>query len=148
MAGVFLIGLLAAALFGWTVLAGLAFLVGCVLAARYTVPDDLLTVVISPLMLFLGLVILVSAVTGPGSLLLSVVVGSVGTLTGVAPWLAVGMGVTVVITWARGLPRCVRDLIHALGARGPVRPPAAGLQASAPRADGPRASGPGWRRAS
>jgi hypothetical protein len=143
MAGVFLAGLLAAALSGWTVLAGLAFLVGCALAARYTVPDDLLTVVISPLMLFLGLVVLVSAVTGPGSLLLSVVVGSVGTLTGVAPWLAVGMAVTVVITWARGLPRCVQDLIRELGSSGPAVP-----RAAEPRASGPRASGPGWRRAS
>lgn len=133
MAGVFLVGLLAAALFGWTALAGLAFLVGCVLAARYTVPDDLLTVVISPLMLFLGLVVLVSGATGPGSLLLSVIVGSVATLTGVAPWLAVGMAVTVVITWARGLPRCVRDLIRELGTSGPGGPRPAGPRASGPR---------------
>src|SRR5579859_1038104 len=131
MAGVFLIGLLAAALFGWTVLAGLAFLGGCVVAARYTVPDDLLTVVISPLMLFLGLVVLVSALTEPGSLLLAVVVGSVGTLTGVAPWLAVGMAVTVVITWARGLPRCVRNLIRDLGTTGTARPGTAGPRPSA-----------------
>lgn len=115
MAGVFLIGLLAAAVFGWTLLAGLAFLVGGVLAARYTVPADLLTVVISPPILFVGLMVLVSAVTGPGSLLLSVVVGSVGTLTGAAPWLAAGMGLTVAIAWARGLPRCIRDLRRELG---------------------------------
>jgi hypothetical protein len=115
MAGVFLVGLLAAAVFGWTLLAGLAFLVGGVLAARYTVPADLLTVVISPPMLFVGLMVLVSAVTGPGSLLLSVVVGSVGTLTGAASWLAAGMGLTVAIAWARGLPHCIRDLRRELG---------------------------------
>jgi hypothetical protein len=115
MAGVFLLGLLAAALVGWTVLAGMAFVAGCVLAARYTVSADLLTVVVSPPLLFVGLMVLVSAVTGPGSLLLSVVVGSVGTLTGTAPWLAVGLALTIAIAWARGLPRCVRDLIRELG---------------------------------
>ena len=115
MAGFFLIGLLAAALFGWTALAGVAFLVGCVLAARYTVPADLLTVVISPPLLFVALVVLVSAVTGPGSLMLSVVVGCVATLTGAAPWLAMGMALTVGITWARGLPRCIQDLRRELG---------------------------------
>jgi hypothetical protein len=115
MAGLFLVGLLAAALVGWTMLAGLAFLVGCVLAARYTASADLLTVVVSPPLLFVGLMVLVSAATGPGSLLLSVVVGSVGTLIGAAPWLAAGLAVTVAIAWARGLRRCIRDLIHELG---------------------------------
>jgi hypothetical protein len=115
MAGVFLAGLLTAALVGWTVLAGLAFLVGCVLAARYTVPTDLLTVVVSPPLLFVGLMVLVSAITVPGSLLLSMVMGSVGTLIATAPWLAVGLAVTVAIAWARGLPRCIRDLFHELG---------------------------------
>jgi hypothetical protein len=115
MAGVFLVGLLAAAVVGWTMLAGLAFVVGCVLAARFTASADLLTVVTSPPLLFVGLMVLVSAITGPGSLLLSVIVGSVGTLTGSAPWLAAGLAVTVAIAWARGLPRCIRDLIHDLG---------------------------------
>ena len=117
MAGIFLVGLLAANLFGWPMLAGLAFVAGCVLAARYTASADLLTVVISPPLLFVGLMVLVSAVTGPGSLVLSVVVGSVATLTGAALWLAVGMAVTIVIAWARGLPRCIRDLRREL-ARG------------------------------
>ena len=67
MAGCFLIGLLAATWLGWSVLAGLAFVVGCVLAAWYA-----------------------------------------------APWLAVGMILTVIIACARGLPRCIRDLIREL----------------------------------
>src|SRR5258708_32914294 len=79
MAGVFLVGLLAAAVFGWTLLAGLAFLVGGVLAARYPVPADLLTVVISPPHMFVGLFVLVSAVTGTGGVLPSLVVGINGT---------------------------------------------------------------------
>ena len=110
MAGVFLIGLLLAAWLGWAVLAGLAFVAGCVLAVWYASPPSLLTVVVSPPLLFLGAVVLVNAMTGSGGLLLSVVLGSVVTLAGAAPWLAAGMIVTVVIAWARGLPRCIRDL--------------------------------------
>jgi len=47
MAGCFLIGLLAATWLGWSVLAGLAFVVGCVLAAWYAAPSGLLTVVVA-----------------------------------------------------------------------------------------------------
>ena len=110
MAGCFLIGLLAAAWLGWGVLAGLAFVAGCVLAAWYASPPSLLTVVVSPPLLFLGAVVLVNAMTGSGGFLLSVVLGSVVTLAGAAPWLAAGMILTVIIAWARGLPRCIRDL--------------------------------------
>lgn len=110
MAGVFLIGLLLAAWLGWAVLAGLAFVAGCVIAARFAATAALFTVVVSPPLLFLAAVILVSATTVPGGLFMSVVVGSVVTLASVAPWLAVGMVLTVIITWARGLPRCIREL--------------------------------------
>ena len=109
MAGCFLIGLLAATLLGWGVLAGLAFVAGCVLAVWYASPPSLLTVVVSPPLLFLGAVVLVSAMTGSGGFV-SVVLSSVVTLAGAAPWLAVGMILTVIIAWARGLPRCIRDL--------------------------------------
>ena len=114
MAGVFLIGLLLAAWLGWAVLAGLAFVAGCVLAARYAATAALLTVVCSPPLLFLATVILVSAMTGPGGLFMSAVVGSVVTLASVAPWLAVGMVLTVIITWIRGLPGCIQDLCREL----------------------------------
>ena len=110
MAGLFLIGLLLAAWLGWAVVAGLAFVAGCVLAARYAATAALLTVVVSPPRLFLAAVILVSAMTGPGGLFMSVVVGSVVTLASVALWRAVGMALTVIITMFRGLPGCIRDL--------------------------------------
>ena len=110
MAGCFLVGLLAATWLGWGVLAGLAFVAGCVLAAWYASPASLLTVVVTPPLLFLGAVVLVNAMTGSGGFFLSVVLGSVVTLAGAAPWLAVGMILTVIIAWARGLPRCIRDL--------------------------------------
>jgi hypothetical protein len=114
MAGCFFIGLLAAAWLGWGVLAGLAFVGGCVLAAWYAAPPGLLTVVVSPPLLFLGAVLLVNALTGSGGLLFSVVFGSVVTLASLAPWLAVGMILTVIIALVRGLPRCIRDLYREL----------------------------------
>jgi hypothetical protein len=114
MAGVFLAGLLAAAVLGWAVLGGLGFVAGCVLAARFTRPADLLTVALSPPLVLTGALLFVGVVTGPGSLVLSVAVGSVVTLAAIAPWLAAGMVLTVVIACARGLPRCVRDPRRAL----------------------------------
>jgi hypothetical protein len=92
------------------VLAGLAFVAGCALAAWYASPQGLLTVVVSPPLLFLGALVLVNAMTRSGGLFLSVVLGSVVTLAGIAPWLAAGMILTVIIAWVRGLPRCIRDL--------------------------------------
>ena len=144
MAGIFLVGLLAATLFGWPMLAGLAFVAGCVLAARYTASADLLTVVISPPLLFVGLMVLVSAVTGPGSLVLSVVVGSVATLTGAALWLAVGMAVTIVIAWARGLPRCIRDLRRELASGRAGQPGRAGPPSRGGKRAGRLAVRGGW----
>jgi len=114
MAGCFLIGLLAAAWLGWAVLAGLAFVAGCVLAAWYASPQGLLTVVVSPPLLFLGALVLVNAMTGSGGLFLSVVLGSVVMLAGIAPWLAAGMTLTVIIASVRGLPPCIRDLCREL----------------------------------
>jgi uncharacterized protein DUF6542 len=110
MTGVFLVGLLLTAGLGWTALAGLSFVAGCVLAARFAATAALLTVVVSPPLLFLVAAALVSAMTVPGGFFLSVVLGTVVTLASVAPWLAVGMVLTVIITWARGLPRCIQDL--------------------------------------
>ena len=114
MAGCFFIGLLAATLLGWAALAGLAFVVGCVLAAWYAAPPGLLTVVVTPPLLFLGALLLVNALTGSGGLLFSVVLGTVVTLAGAAPWLAAGMILTLVIAMFRGLPRCIRDLYREL----------------------------------
>jgi hypothetical protein len=117
MTGCFLIGLLAATWLGWGVLPGLAFVAGCVLAAWYTSPPNLLMVVVSPPVLFLGAVVLVNAMTGSGGLFLSVVLGSVVTLAGAVLWLAAGMILTVIIAWPRGLPQCIRDLRRDLRSR-------------------------------
>lgn len=114
MAGCFIIGLLMATWLGWSVLAGLAFVVGCVLATWYVSPPGLLTVVVSPPLLFLGAAMLVNALTGSGGLLFSVGFGTVVTLVGAAPWLAAGMILTLIIALFRGLPRCIRDFYREL----------------------------------
>jgi hypothetical protein len=110
MAVLFTAGLLTASWLGLTLLAGVFFVLGGVLAARYTRPADLLIVALSPPVLFAAALIFVEALTAQGSLLLSVVAGSVVALATLAPWLAGGAVLTVVIAWRRGLPQCVRDL--------------------------------------
>jgi hypothetical protein len=109
MALMFTMGLLLASWLGVTVLAGIFFVAGCGLAARYTRPADLLTVVLTPPVLFLGALLFVEAGTASGSLLLSVVAGSVVVLASLALWLLAGVLLTVVIAWRRGLPQCLRD---------------------------------------
>jgi hypothetical protein len=110
MAVLFTAGLLTASWLGLTVLAGVFFVLGGALAARYTRPADLLIVALSPPVLFAAALIFVEALTAQGSLLLSVVAGSVVALATLAPWLAGGAVLTVVIAWRRGLPQCVRNL--------------------------------------
>jgi Domain of unknown function (DUF6542) len=161
MAVVFVMGLLVASWLNVTVLAGVFFVAGCALAAWYTRPADLLTVVLAPPLLFSGALIFVEAVTASGSVLLSVTAGSVVVLASLALWLAVGLVVTVAIAGPRGLPQCVRDLrrdLHAERARsaatrapGSPRPgtPSRDPLRRSPRAEpaGPAPRGPGGPKA-
>jgi hypothetical protein len=125
MAVVFTVGLLVASWLGVIMLAGIFFVLGCGLAAWYTRPADLLTVVLTPPLLFSGALILVEALTASGGLLLSVAAGSVVVLASLALWLAVGLVVTVAIALSRGLLQCIRDLCQDLRAdrARPTRPP-------------------------
>jgi hypothetical protein len=127
MAVVFTLGLLVASWLGVTALAGVFFVLGCGLAAWYTRPADLLTVVLTPPLLFSGALIVVEALTASGSLLLSVIAGSVVVLASLALWLAAGLVVTVAIAWPRGLLQCIgefrRDLRADRAQAGPSRRP-------------------------
>ena len=124
MAVVFTVGLLAASWLGVIMLAGIFFVLGCALAAWYTRPADLLTVVLAPPLLFSGALIVVEALTASGSLLLSVAAGTVVVLASLALWLAAGLVVTVAIAWSRGLLQCIRDLRRDLRAdRAQAGPP-------------------------
>jgi hypothetical protein len=118
MAMVFTVGLLAASWLGATVLAGILFVLGCALAARFTRPTDLLIVVLTPPILFCGALIFVEAVTAPGSLFLSVAAGSLVVLVSLPLWLAAGLVVTVAIAVPRGLLGSVGYFLRDLRADG------------------------------
>ncbi len=107
---VFFIGVLVADWLHWGVLAGLSFLAGSAAAAWYTKQRDLLTVAVSPPLLFFIVVICVKALTAAGNELLSTLEGTALTLANVAPWLFIGVVLSLLIAWFRGLPRCVAEL--------------------------------------
>ena len=106
----FFAGLLVSTWLGLGVLAGASFLGGTVIAAWYTKQRDLLTVAVSPPLLFFFALVCVKAATATGSTVLSIVEGTALTLANVAPWLFAGMVLTLIIAWRRGLRRCVADL--------------------------------------
>jgi Domain of unknown function (DUF6542) len=110
MLAVFALGLLGASWLRWPVLAGASFLVGSVAAARYTRPADLLTVTVTPPLLFCLALVGVKAGTATGNTALSVAEGTALTLAGAAPWLFAGTALSLIIAWSRGLARCIREL--------------------------------------
>jgi len=127
---VFFAGTMAA---GWVhadLLAGLAFVAGCGLAAWYTQRDALLTVVVSPPLVFMAALVITEMLTSHGDTprhtLTSAAEGTILTLAEVAPWLFAGVILSLIIAMARGLPQCVRDLraeLHGDPApRGPAAP--------------------------
>lgn len=134
MAGVFIVGMLASTVFGWTVLVGVGFLAGSAAAARYTKPAHLLTVSVTPPLVFFCLLVCAKAIPASGNVLVSVAGGSALELARVAPWLFVGTAASLVIAWRRGLPQCVRDLRRELSFQSVKSPrPAASARAWPPR---------------
>ncbi|MFI6517167.1 DUF6542 domain-containing protein [Spirillospora sp. NPDC050679] len=93
-------------------LAGAGFVLGCAVAALLTRPADLLTLAVSPPLVFLAATFLAVLVTalGDGSLLTGVGGGVLLTLAATAPWLFGGTLLLLVITAPRGLLAQVRDL--------------------------------------
>ncbi len=104
------LGILVASWLHWSPLAGGSFVLGCAAAALRTKHRDLLTVVVSPPLLFFGALVGVKALTASGDRLVSVAGGTALTLATVAPWLFAGVALSLIIAWCRGLPRCVSDL--------------------------------------
>ncbi|TDD82553.1 hypothetical protein E1298_22600 [Actinomadura rubrisoli] len=98
--------------FGVPLLAGGGFAIGCVLAAFATRPSDLLTLVVSPPLVFFTATFAAVFVTtlGEGSLLRGLTVGVLTALAATAPWLFFGTLLVLVITLFRGLPANVREL--------------------------------------
>ncbi|MFC9972735.1 DUF6542 domain-containing protein [Spirillospora sp. NPDC127200] len=93
-------------------LAGAGFVLGCAVAALLTRQADLLTLAVSPPLVFLAstfLAVLVTAL-GDGSLLTGVAGGVLLTLAATAPWLFGGTLLLLVITTPRGLLAQFREL--------------------------------------
>jgi hypothetical protein len=93
-------------------LPGLGFVVACALAAAATRGGDLLTVVVSPPLVFLAITVISEFIgaIGERSLLRSMVVGVVTTFASRAPWLFFGTALAIVVALPRGLPATLRAL--------------------------------------
>ena len=107
-------GILAADWLHFGALTSISFVVGCVLAARYTRRDGLLTAVATPPLIFMIALVVSEVLTSHagtfGHTLTIVAEGTFLTLAAIAPWLFCGVILGIVIALFRGLPECVRDL--------------------------------------
>ncbi|MEU3165923.1 DUF6542 domain-containing protein [Streptosporangium sp. NPDC006930] len=113
-----LVGGVLQALTGVAALTGAAFVAGCVAAASLVNRRDLLSLVVSPPLLFFVTTALIEAIR---SLFASTPVQAFGlgmytALSQGAPWLFGGSFLVLVIAWRRGLTRCVQELREELRA--------------------------------
>lgn len=118
-----LLGAIIGSLLGLHSAQGFLFVVGCLLAVATTRRTDLLTLVVSPPLIFF-LVSLLSAFVGSlgeKSFMVSVLLSLATTLTSSVPWLFVGAVVVVVIAVPRGLPANLRELSAGIAADNPFR---------------------------
>ncbi|MCW2887745.1 MAG: hypothetical protein QOE54_6625 [Streptosporangiaceae bacterium] len=113
-----LLGALLAPKLGLGLVAGALFVVGCVLAAVATRRADLLTLAVSPPMVFLAAdaVAQCAYAMGDASFLQSLFAGLVLTLAAGAPWLFLGTALVLAIAFWRGLMDDLRDLRARLAA--------------------------------
>ncbi|MBG0826185.1 hypothetical protein HS041_00095 [Planomonospora sp. ID67723] len=118
-------GSLLHALFGLPALVGLAFVAGCVGAVLLVNPRDLLSLVVSPPLVFFSATVTVEtfrALVAP-SPVQAFGLGMFTALSGGAPWLFAGSALVLLIAWRRGLTRCVRELREEIRTAGPTPVP-------------------------
>lgn len=115
------LGSAGAALIGQGDAVGLLFVVGCVLAVLMTRRADLLTLVVSPPLIFFVVAVLsgVLGSLGDKSFVTSVALSVATTLTSSVPWLFLGAVLVVVIAVPRGLPAALRELSERVAADSP-----------------------------
>ena len=145
MFSLFFPGTLAAGWLHFGALTSISFVVGCVLAARYTRRDGLLTAVATPPLIFMIALVFSEVLTShAGTFAHTLTIAAEGTflsLAAIAPWLFCGVILGIVIAMFRGLPQSVRDLRAELRVDRDVRPQDDGDHSSAVRAgDGGRGS--------
>ncbi len=112
------------ALFGPSALVGLAFVAGCGGAVALVNRRDLLSLVVSPPLIFFAATLVAEAL---GALSATTPIQSFGlgmftSLSVSAPWLFVGSVLVLVVAWRRGLAGCVRELREELRTAGPEVP--------------------------
>lgn len=121
--GCTLLGAIADGAFGLRSAQGLFFVAGCLVAAVRTRRTDLLTLVVSPPLLFF-LVSLLAAIAGSfgaKSFLVSLLLTITTALLSNVSWLFAGAALTVAVALPRGLPAAVRDLRARVAADNPFR---------------------------
>ena len=94
----------------WKPAAGVAYVAACVLVAWKVKPGHLLTVVVTPPLLFGIAVAGVKAATATGTVLTATTEGTLLMLGNSAPWLFGGTVLAFIIVCARGLSRDIREL--------------------------------------
>ncbi|WP_106402988.1 DUF6542 domain-containing protein [Actinocorallia populi] len=111
IAAVFVLSL-AGALLDFSFLPGLVFVAACVLAAMFTKPADLPTLVVAPpVVYFLAtLTAELAATLSGGSVLRSLFIAVPLELGARAPWLLAGTALAFAIAWRRGLPEVWREI--------------------------------------
>jgi hypothetical protein len=118
-----LLGAIIGSLLGLHPAQGFLFVVGCLLAVVTTRRTDLLTLVVSPPLIFflVSLLVAVTGSLGEKSFLVSMLLTLVTTLTSSMPWLFVGAVLVVVVAVPRGLPANLRELSAGIAADNPFR---------------------------
>ncbi|MFI6795542.1 DUF6542 domain-containing protein [Streptosporangium canum] len=119
-----LLGSLLQALLGLPALIGLMFVAGCGAAVALVNRRDLLSLVVSPPLVFFTATLIAEAVRALGatSPIQALGLGMLTKLSAGAPWLFGGSLLVLLVAWRRGLAQCVRDLREELRAAGPDIP--------------------------
>jgi hypothetical protein len=118
-----LFGAIVGALLGIHGAQGFFFVIGCLAAVLTIRPSDLLTVVVSPPLIYF-LVSLMAAFTGSlgeKSFLVSVTLTVVTSLTESTFWLFLGAVLVILVSVPRGLPAVLRELSAGVAADNPFR---------------------------
>ncbi|PZG51432.1 hypothetical protein C1I98_08625 [Spongiactinospora gelatinilytica] len=127
-----LAGELLASVFGWSFAVGATFVAGCLAAALLINPRDLLSLVVTPPLLFFAATLIAELVRaiGAASMIQALGLGLFTSLSAGAPWLFAGSALVLGVAWRRGLPGNVRTLREELraaraGGEEPRKPAAA-----------------------
>ncbi|GLW07412.1 hypothetical protein Misp01_25420 [Microtetraspora sp. NBRC 13810] len=137
-----LVGHLLSGLVGASYVAGLTFVAGCLLAVCLVNPRDLLSLVVTPPLVFFVATLAVEAVRAVGaeSMLQALGLGLFTAMSGGAPWLFAGTALVLGVALRRGLRSNVRalreDLRSARGGPDVPRPRVSDEEAFAPEPEG------------